>query len=184
MKPGDKIIEQELASEFGISRGPVREALRQLEQEGMVEYSRNVGCSVKHIGMDDVYEIYYMRANYEMMAVRLYNCLLYTSVWMFIQPVVTIVIYAVIFGIGFKSPPPVPGVSYVIWLVPGIVPWFFFGEALNGITGCLQEYSYLVKKVVFKVEILPMIKLISCLLVQMCIRDRRSCDHGLCKAAS
>ena len=39
----------------------------------MVEYSRNVGCSVKHIGMDDVYEIYYMRANYEMMAVRLYN---------------------------------------------------------------------------------------------------------------
>ena len=86
-------------------------------------------------------------------------------VWMFIQPVVTIVIYAVIFGIGFKSPPPVPGVSYVIWLVPGIVPWFFFGEALNGITGCLQEYSYLVKKVVFKVEILPMIKLISCLLV-------------------
>ena len=73
MKPGDKIIEQELASEFGISRGPVREALRQLEQEGMVKYSRNVGCSVKHIGMDDVYEIYYMRANYEMMAVRLYN---------------------------------------------------------------------------------------------------------------
>ena len=73
MKPGDKIIEQELASEFGISRGPVREALRQLEQEGMVEYSRNVGCSVRHIGMDDIYEIYYMRANYEMMAVRLHN---------------------------------------------------------------------------------------------------------------
>ena len=54
--------QQELASEFGISRGPVREALRQLEQEGMVEYSRNVGCSVRHVGMDDIYEIYYMRA--------------------------------------------------------------------------------------------------------------------------
>ena len=37
MKPGDKIIEQELASEFGISRGPVREALRQLEQDGLIE---------------------------------------------------------------------------------------------------------------------------------------------------
>ena len=86
-------------------------------------------------------------------------------VWMFIQPIVTVVIYAVIFGIGFKSPPPVPGVSYVAWLVPGIVPWFFFSEALNTGTGCLQEYSYLVKKVVFKVEILPIIKLISCLLV-------------------
>ena len=51
------------------------------------------------------------------------------------------------------------------WLVPGIVPWFFYSEALNCITGCLQEYSYLVKKVVFQVEILPVIKLISCLLV-------------------
>ena len=53
----------------------------------------------------------------------------------------------------------------MLWLVPGIVPWFFYSEALNCITGCLQEYSYLVKKVVFQVEILPVIKLISCLLV-------------------
>ena len=73
MKPGDKIVELELASVFGFSRGPGREAWRQLEQVGMVEYSRNVGCSVSHVGMDDIYEIYYMRANYEMMAVRLHN---------------------------------------------------------------------------------------------------------------
>ena len=87
-------------------------------------------------------------------------------VWMFIQPIVTIAIYAFIFGEGgFKTPPPVTGASYVAWLVPGIVPWFFYSECMNAITGCLQEYSYLVKKVVFKVEILPLIKLVSCLLV-------------------
>ena len=61
--------------------------------------------------------------------------------------------------------PPVPGVPYVLWLIPGIVPWFYYSEALNCVTGCLQEYSYLVKKVVFQVEILPIIKLISCMLV-------------------
>ena len=89
-------------------------------------------------------------------------------VWMFIQPIVTVLIYWLIFGpIGFKSAPPVPNASYVQWLIPGIAPWFFFSEALNWITGCLQEYSYLVKKVVFKVEILPMIKLISCLFVHV-----------------
>ena len=82
-------------------------------------------------------------------------------VWMFIQPIVTVLIYWLIFGpIGFKSAPPVPNASYVQWLVPGIAPWFFFSEALNCGTGCLQEYNYLVKKVVFKVEILPVIKLI------------------------
>lgn len=47
LTPGTRIIEQKLAEEFGSSRGPIREALRQLEQEGLVEYSRNVGCSAK-----------------------------------------------------------------------------------------------------------------------------------------
>ena len=88
-------------------------------------------------------------------------------VWMFIQPVVTVLIYALIFGVGFKSEPPVPA-PYVLWLVPGIVPWFFFSEALNTGTGCLQEYSYLVKKVVFPVEVLPIIKLLSCAMVHAC----------------
>jgi len=86
-------------------------------------------------------------------------------VWMFVQPMVTVLIYFFIFQVGFKSVPPVPGVPYVLWLIPGIVPWFFYSEALNCVTNCLQEYSYLVKKVVFQVEILPIIKLISCLLV-------------------
>ena len=87
-------------------------------------------------------------------------------VWMFVQPVVTVLIYWLIFGpIGFKSAPPVPNASYVQWLIPGIAPWFFFSEAMNQGTGCLQEYNYLVKKVVFRVEILPVIKLFSCLAV-------------------
>lgn len=86
-------------------------------------------------------------------------------VWMFVQPLVTVLIYFFIFQVGFKSVPPVPDVPYVVWLVPGIVPWFFYSEALNCMTGCLQEYSYLVKKVVFRVEILPIIKLMSCLMV-------------------
>ena len=86
-------------------------------------------------------------------------------VWMLVQPIVTVLIYFFIFQVGFKSVPPVPGVPYVLWLIPGIVPWFFYSEALKCVTGCLQEYSYLVKKVVFQVEILPIIKLISCMLV-------------------
>lgn len=86
-------------------------------------------------------------------------------VWMFVQPVVTVLIYFFIFQMGFKSVPPVPGAAYVVWLVPGIVPWFYFNEAINSGTNCLQEYHYLVKKVVFNVEILPVIKLISCMIV-------------------
>lgn len=73
LAPGMRIIEQELSDELGVSRGPIREALRQLEQEGMVEYTRNVGCSVREITLQDVYETYLLRSNYEMIAVRLYE---------------------------------------------------------------------------------------------------------------
>ena len=87
-------------------------------------------------------------------------------VWMFIQPIVTVLIYWLIFDpIGFKSAPPVPNASYVQWLIPGIAPWFFFSEALNCGTGCLQEYNYLVKKVVFNISVLPVVKIISAMFV-------------------
>lgn len=70
LKPGMRIIEQDLSDEFGASRGPIREALRQLEQEGMVEYVRNVGCSVRKITVEDVYEIYLLCATYEALAIK------------------------------------------------------------------------------------------------------------------
>ena len=64
LQPGQKIVEQELAKEFQTSRAPIREALRELENEGLVEY-------VKEITFEESFEIYLMRANYEIMAVRL-----------------------------------------------------------------------------------------------------------------
>ena len=67
-----------------------------------------------------------------------------------------------------KSTPPVPDTPYVIWLIPGLVPWFYFQEALLGVTNNLQEYNYLVKKVVFPVELLPIIKVLSSLFVHFC----------------
>ena len=84
--------------------------------------------------------------------------------WMFVQPIVTVLIYFFVFQMGFRSVPPVPDTPYLLWLIPGIVPWFYFSEVLNLGTNCLQEYNYLVKKVVFRVEILPLIKLLSCFL--------------------
>lgn len=71
LPPGTKIIEMELAKKFSTSRAPIREALRQLENEGLVEYVRNAGCSVKDITVKDAYEIYLLRSNYEIMAVRI-----------------------------------------------------------------------------------------------------------------
>ena len=48
--------------------------------------------------------------------------------WMFVQPIVTVLIYFFVFQMGFRSVPPVPDTPYLLWLIPGIVPWFYFSE--------------------------------------------------------
>ena len=48
-----------------------------------------------------------------------------------------------------------------MFLTAGLVPWFYFNEALNSGTNALLEYNYLVKKVVFKISVLPIIKIIA-----------------------
>ena len=53
----------------------------------------------------------------------------------------------------------------MLYLVAGIVPWFFFSDALSGGTNSLLEYNYLVKKVVFNISVLPVVKIISALFV-------------------
>lgn len=88
--------------------------------------------------------------------------------WMFIQPLATVMVYTLIFQVGFKSVPPVPGVPYVLWLIPGIIPWFYFQDSLLQGTGVLYEYNFLVKKVVFNVAMLPAVKLVSVLLSHIC----------------
>lgn len=87
--------------------------------------------------------------------------------WAFVQPIVTIAIYVFVFQVGFKATPTDEGYPFVLYLIAGIIPWFFFAEALMNATNCLIEYSYLVKKVVFNISILPIIKIISSLFVHL-----------------
>jgi len=87
-------------------------------------------------------------------------------VWAFIQPIVTILVYWFVFSVGLKAGT-VSDYPFVLYLVSGIVPWFFFQDALNGGTNALIEYNYLVKKVVFKISVLPIVKVISSLFVHL-----------------
>ena len=88
-------------------------------------------------------------------------------IWAFVQPVVTVLVYWFVFEVGFRSGDGTLPVPFLLYLVAGIVPWFFFQEALNGGTNSMLEYSYLVKKVVFNISVLPVVKLISALFVHV-----------------
>lgn len=88
------------------------------------------------------------------------------AVWAFINPIITVLIYWFVFQVAFGNAD-IGNVPYVIWLVSGIIPWFFISEAWGGATGSLIDYSYLVKKVVFKVELLPYVRVISAFFVHI-----------------
>jgi DNA-binding GntR family transcriptional regulator len=70
LSPGDKIRQEEIADALGISLSPVREALAILEQEGQVTYLPRRGYFVTELDMDDLREIYELRALLEERAAR------------------------------------------------------------------------------------------------------------------
>lgn len=64
-QPGDEIVESTIGKKLGVSRTPVREAIRQLQLEGLVELIPNKGTIIKGISIKDVRDIYQIRSKLE-----------------------------------------------------------------------------------------------------------------------
>jgi len=90
-------------------------------------------------------------------------------IWAFVQPVITVLVYWIVFdkalSAGTQGTRSGITAPFVLWLSAGIVPWFYFSEVLSAGTVVLHEYNYLVKKVVFPINILPIVKAVSSLFV-------------------
>lgn len=86
--------------------------------------------------------------------------------WAFIQPAISVLIFWFVFQVGFKSMP-VEGFPFVLWLVCGMFPWFFFTDAWTGATNAIVANAFLVKKVVFRVSLLPIIQICSALIINL-----------------
>lgn len=89
------------------------------------------------------------------------------TIWAFIQPIVTVLVYWFVFQVAMPNARGTSEFPTVLWLVTGLVPWFFFQDALTGGTNALLEYNYLVKKVVFQIKVLPIIKVLSSIFVHI-----------------
>ncbi|WP_367568425.1 GntR family transcriptional regulator [Lacrimispora sp.] len=66
----EKIVENDIANQLGMSRGPVREALKQLMYEGFLDYETNKGYSISMLSPKDAYEIFFLRGNLENLALE------------------------------------------------------------------------------------------------------------------
>ncbi|WP_067728613.1 GntR family transcriptional regulator [Oceanobacillus damuensis] len=69
-KPGERLVQTELAEQIGVSRMPVREALKTLELEGLVTLEPHKGAVVRSITVEDVEEIYELRSVIESLVLK------------------------------------------------------------------------------------------------------------------
>lgn len=83
-------------------------------------------------------------------------------IWIFLQPLLFILILYAVFSLGFRSGLS-DGIPFSIYLVSGIVSWLFFAENLSSAADAVRDYSFLVKRIDFRLSILPIVKLLSSL---------------------
>jgi teichoic acid transport system permease protein len=80
--------------------------------------------------------------------------------WAICQPLAMMCILWFVFSYGLKAGPQ-GNVNFVCWFFTANIPWLFLNEAINNVTNVYHEYAFLVKKVNFRLAILPLIKILS-----------------------
>ena len=75
--------------------------------------------------------------------------------WAIIKPAVTIFVYWFTFSIGLRGGKDVEGFPFFLWLISGVIPWFYMNDMITGGTECIRKYSYLVTKMKFPISTIP-----------------------------
>lgn len=83
------------------------------------------------------------------------------AVWQFLTPVIQVLLYWLVFGIGIRGGAPVHGVPFFAWLMVGLIPWFFISPSILQGSNSVYARVSLVSKMKFPVSILPTVTIIS-----------------------
>ncbi|MBI2438578.1 MAG: ABC transporter permease [Lentisphaerae bacterium] len=86
--------------------------------------------------------------------------------WSFIQPLIMALIMWFVFAVALQLKP-IHGMPFIAWFLVSVAAWNFLAESLSAATQVLREYSFLVKKIAFQIEILPLAKILACALVHL-----------------
>jgi ABC-type polysaccharide/polyol phosphate export permease len=83
--------------------------------------------------------------------------------WLIIEPLILTLIFWVVFGGGFRAPASIEGVPFIAWFLSAYFAWNYFSDVFTSGTGAIRSFAFLVKKVNFRLSILPVVKILSSL---------------------
>ena len=86
--------------------------------------------------------------------------------WAFVLPILNVLILWFVFEVGFRAAA-IGDAPFFPWLVCGMIPWFFVADGIAGATAAVTGNAYLVKKVLFRVEVLPLVKILAALCIHL-----------------
>ena len=89
--------------------------------------------------------------------------------WAIIKPTIYMAVYYFAFTVGLRSSSPVGEYSYFLWLLSGMVPWFFMRDTFTSGAGSIRKYRYLVTRVKFPVCTIPTFTALSDLAINIMI---------------
>jgi ABC-type polysaccharide/polyol phosphate export systems, permease component len=84
--------------------------------------------------------------------------------WAFVHPALYIAIVWFVFQVGFRANP-MGNFPFVLWMLAGITPWFFFSECLSSASTSILDNAFLIKKLPFSMGMLPLVKILSSLVI-------------------
>lgn len=75
--------------------------------------------------------------------------------WALIRPAVTIFVFWFAFSIGLRHGKDVSGYPFFLWLIAGMIPWFYMRDMITGGANSIRRYTYLVTKIKFPIATIP-----------------------------
>ncbi len=88
-------------------------------------------------------------------------------IWAFTHPAIMMLIYWYVFTHNMKGVGPINNKPFLLWILAGLVPWFIASDSIAGGASAIMDNRFLVKKVVFRVSLLPVVRLLSNLPVHL-----------------
>ena len=77
------------------------------------------------------------------------------GVWLVLNPMIQVALFWVVFGLGIRARGDMDDFPFIVWLLPGIIPWFYIGTTISSGATCISKKLSLASRMNFPLSIVP-----------------------------